>query len=268
KSELSKYVHLTSVREKPKQIYTLNEGRFLSNDYYGLLREYDKDDHKVGVLLFAEHFDFDNEIKLIENVQGVPVDSLSSFINHFLKKLELADSIELEKDSYSGFLKFKSFNSNTFSNLANASSGLLQILPIISTSFFVPNLDKVFSKYIRLIEQPELHLHPKLQAMLAEFFCHKALRDRTFIIETHSEHFIRKIQVLIAKSDQEKSHQDLKDRVGVYYFQKDKDTGQTSVKEMQMEDNGFFKEPWPDGFFDEASDLAYALLEAQINRKN
>jgi predicted ATPase len=68
------------------------------------------------------------------------------------------------------------------------------------------------------------------------------------------------LQISIAKNPK------FKERIAVYYF--DNSSGETLIKEIEFEDNGFFKEPWPEGFFDEASDLAYALLEAQIGRKN
>ena len=70
---------------------------------------------------------------------------------------------------------------------------------------------------------------------------------------------IRKIQVLIAKGDIDKN------RVAVYYFNKDEKSGTTSIKEMEMEENGFFKEPWPDGFFDDSYNLARELIYARKN---
>ena len=126
--------------------------------------------------------------------------------------MKLADSLDVKKDKYAGFLVFKSFNSSAITNLSNASSGLLQVLPIISISFYVRGKENQSYKFIRIIEQPELHLHPKLQCYLSEFFCDKVLKDRNFIIETHSEHIIRKVQVLIAKADKNLEHEDLKDK--------------------------------------------------------
>ena len=45
------------------------------------------------------------------------------------------------------------------------------------------------------IEQPELHLHPKLQANLADLFIRSAEKNNnTFILETHSEHIILRLK--------------------------------------------------------------------------
>lgn len=130
-------------------------------------------------------------------------------------------------------------------NLAESSSGLLQILPIIILTY-----DK-FSARIITIEQPELHLHPKLQAKLVEYFTKV---QHNYIIETHSEHMVRKAQVMIAKGELKKED------IAVYYF--DNKNGTTKVKKMEMDDRGLFKEDWPDGFFDVSTNLTLELFEA------
>jgi len=76
-------------------------------------------------------------------------------------------------------------------------------------------------------------------------------------IETHSEHLIRKIQVLIANGELDR------DKVSVMYF--DNNEGSTKIKKMEIEENGFFKEPWPYGFFDDSANLSWELLTANKN---
>jgi predicted ATPase len=53
------------------------------------------------------------------------------------------------------------------------------------------------------VEHPELHLHPVAHAPLAEFFCGLAVLDRatTAVIETHSENFLLRVQIAIAKGE-------------------------------------------------------------------
>ena len=86
-----------------------------------------------------------------------------------------------------------------------------------------------------LVEQPELHLHPKLQANLMKIIVeyNDEGRENRFIIETHSEHMLRKVQVMVVKGELNK------DDVVVYYF--DNKDGTTRKKEMEIEDTGFFK---------------------------
>jgi predicted ATPase len=109
------------------------------------------------------------------------------------------------------------------------------------------------------IEQPELHLHPKMQSRLARVFRNGLYRnltdetnnesemrnENTFLIETHSEHLVRGLQLLIAKKRLNQND------VAVYYVEKNP-LGSSSIKKMPIDESGFFTEPWPEGFFDQA----------------
>lgn len=192
-----------------------------------------------------------------------------SIIKAELKFLELADDINIvkNKEFSIGWLEYVKFNSNVKLNLSQASSGLIQIFPVIFFLF----LDTVRIKkpVIMIIEQPELHLHPKLQTKFIETLirylflakCNFSLKKYIFL-ETHSEHILRKIQLEIAKNPQ------LNDLVSVYFLNEDKKNNRTTVEKIEIDENGFLKTPFPEGFFDEASELALALLEAQLKRKN
>ena len=73
-------------------------------------------------------------------------------------------------------------------SLADVGYGISQVLPIVITSVLSRNT-------IITIEQPELHLHPKLQANLADLFIKSAsTRNNNFILETHSEHIILRLK--------------------------------------------------------------------------
>ena len=73
-------------------------------------------------------------------------------------------------------------------SLADVGYGISQVLPIVITSVLSKNT-------IITIEQPELHLHPKLQANLADLFIESAsTRNNNFILETHSEHIILRLK--------------------------------------------------------------------------
>lgn len=82
------------------------------------------------------------------------------------------------------------------------------------------------------------------------------------IIETHSEHIIRKFQLLVAKGELSN------DEIAIIYIEPESEGMESNIKSLDMNDIGNFINPWPSGFFDEASDLAYALIEAQANRQN
>ena len=127
--------------------------------------------------------------------------------------------------------------------------GISQVIPVIVTA-----LDG--KQRIASIEQPELHLHPRVQAELGDLFIESAFGDRqqTFILETHSEHLILRLLRRIRETtdgDLPSGKPPLKpDDIAVYYVQQRDDEG-TEVRLLRIDDSGEFIDQWPDGFFEE-----------------
>ena len=150
------------------------------------------------------------------------------------------------------------------SNILDVGFGISQVLPIITqvirTSFISSR--RIMGRIIKgesiYIEQPELHLHPAAQAELADIFVNCILdnEDTFLVIETHSEHLIRKLQVLVADKENDFSTDMLK----IYYVDKD-ENGVANVQEMRIMENGKFEQKWPTGFFDKAHELSMELLK-------
>lgn len=169
-------------------------------------------------------------------------------LNKMMKELNLADNfiIEARNAAYEVYIE----QNGKKILIDDCSSGFKQIFPVLL------RLALVDSRDLFLIEQPELHLHPKLQTAFIEVL-QKYRNDQRYIIETHSEHMVRKIQVLIAKGLINRTD------VAVYYFSVK--GGKTQIKEMIIGENGYFLEPWPDGFFDDSYNLTKELIFAQKN---
>ena len=106
-----------------------------------------------------------------------------------------------------------------------------------------------------LIEQPEYHLHPRLQAELGDMFIESALGEQknTFLIETHSEHLILRILRRIRETSEgtlpEGATPITPDQVSVVYVQPGPEGSQ--IIPLPVTEDGDFSEPWPDGFFAE-----------------
>lgn len=79
-------------------------------------------------------------------------------------------------------------------NLKDVGFGTAQVLPVVIQSVLAPKDTLV------IIEQPELHLHPSAQAVLADLFIKKSREGVRFLVETHSEHILLRLQRRIAET--------------------------------------------------------------------
>ena len=83
---------------------------------------------------------------------------------------------------------------SSVTNLADLGFGTSQLLPILVAVNQLPK-DSMFT-----VSQPETHLHPEVQAQLADYFVRVAReRELRFIVETHSEYLINRLRILVAE---------------------------------------------------------------------
>jgi predicted ATPase len=111
-------------------------------------------------------------------------------------------------------------------------------------------------KEILVLVEPESFLHPNAQVQLANlilFFVSKGLR---VLIETHSEHFIRAIQLAVAKKEISTSN------LNVYYFENEEGT---VIRSIRMDENGFLLDKFGEGFIDETPRLIQDFFKANKN---
>lgn len=106
------------------------------------------------------------------------------------------------------------------------------------------------------VEEPEVHLHPKYQSLLAEMFVEAYQKYNIhFIIETHSEYLIRKLQVMVADKENALSPND----VSLNYVEKD-ENGVSTNRQIKIEEDGSLSDSFGAGFYDEADTLAIQLF--------
>ncbi len=126
--------------------------------------------------------------------------------------------------------------------------GVSQVLPVLVSAYAAR--DKLLA-----IEQPEIHLHPALQAELGDVFLGSALNDEgnTFLVETHSEHLLLRIM----RRMRETSSGELPDGVpmvrpdDVMVLFVEPDGPKSIVREMPLNERGELVKAWPGGFFEE-----------------
>ncbi len=146
-------------------------------------------------------------------------------------------------------------------SLQDVGFGISQILPVYIESL------RMNKGHTLILEQPEIHLHPKMQSNLADFLLCMMLSGKNFIVETHSEYLINRICLRIAQ-DQKNI---LRDMISIVFidppkFHEEKGFEGSKIKKISLNKYGEI-ENWPIGFFDEM-DYTKLLKAAIDKRKN
>ena len=131
--------------------------------------------------------------------------------------------------------------------------GVSQILPVLTLCYYAPEGSTL------IFEQPEIHLHPSVQAGLADVFI-DACRTRNIqiLIESHSEHLLRRLQRRIGEEVLPAND------AAFYFVQMHQSASQLHRLDVDMFGN---IRNWPQDFFgDEMGDLI-AMTEAAERRQ-
>ena len=137
--------------------------------------------------------------------------------------------------------------------LTDVGFGVSQVLPVLVLLYYVPNGSTV------VLEQPEIHLHPAVQSGLADVMLNVAeARNVQIIVESHSEHLLRRLQRRVAEGSTAADDVRL-------YFVSARD-GKANLSGLALNKWGEI-ENWPDNFFgDEMGEIA-AITEASLKRR-
>ncbi len=175
----------------------------------------------------------------------------TEFIN-IINELDLADVILSNQLKGGRFeLKIKAKNSSIMASLTDVGFGISQFLPIIIADLQLSDLSCL------TISQPEIHLHPKVQASFANYLTNQVRRtQKQYVIETHSEYLLNRIRLLLVKG--ELNPEDVK----VYYFEND--GIKSVVHDVEFTTDGQIKGA-PVGFFEtymlDVMDIALNAVE-------
>lgn len=196
----------------------------------------------------------------------------NAFINKWLKAFGIGDFLEIEGTDEGLGVRVFIENDGVRHLLADEGCGLTQIISILlqidvlknrySRKDFDVDFNEVtlYEKTVICIEEPEVHLHPKYQSMLADLFVEAYQKYNIhFIIETHSEYLIRKLQVMVADKENTLTPND----VSLNYVEKDED-GTSHNRQIKIQEDGFLGDSFGSGFFDEATDLSLGLYKIKM----
>lgn len=239
----------------------LSFSQFLSSIYYlGPLREYpqrqytwagtrpadmgQRGERVVDALLASR----DGE--RISRGRGKKLTTVEEYVAEWLQRLGLIHAFRVAavKEGSNLYQVFVQRNRNSTEVLiTDVGFGVSQILPVIALCYYVPEGSTI------ILEQPEIHLHPSVQSGLADVFI-DAMRVRNvqFIIESHSEHLLRRLQRRVAEEEV------VREDMALYFCKAE--NGHSQLEPLKMDLFGRILN-WPKGFFgDEFDELAATAL--------
>lgn len=186
----------------------------------------------------------------------------AAFIAKWLQDLRVIEDFDVKRSAPGGKqyeVKVTTPGGGASVALPDVGFGVSQVLPALVQAFYCPPGSTVW------MEQPEIHLHPRVQAELADVFVSAirssergAPRNTQLIIETHSEHLLNRLQLRVAEQAL------APEEIAIYFARPGPDGA--SIEELALNEFGDITN-WPDNFFgDEMADIV-ARTEAAAARQ-
>lgn len=187
--------------------------------------------------------------------------SVQLVVAEWLKELGLIHSFRVEvlddRDTLDT-VKVKRNEESAEVLLTDVGFGVSQVLPVLTLLAVAKPRDVV------VLEQPEIHLHPSVQAVLADIVVETALaRDVQIVVETHSEHFLTRLQRRIAERDVSRGLRIEPDDVALYFTADEGGTGRLRKLELDLFGN---ITNWPENFFGDLMSDAVIMMDRAAAR--
>jgi len=244
--------YLGPLRDEPKPLYPLAGGPDpLDVGLKGENTAAVLDLHKARLVRFIPPSAFAQEA-----VTATPiVRTLQVAVTEWLRYLGVAESVDsVDQGKLGHELKVTISKGSGQQDLTHVGVGVSQVLPILVTCLLADRDDAL------LFEQPELHLHPKVQTLLGDFFLSMALMNKQCIIETHSEYIISRLRFRAADAETD----EIARKIKMYFVEKPEDD--SLFRPIVVNEFGAIND-WPEGFFDESQKEAEATLRAAMKKR-
>lgn len=174
-----------------------------------------------------------------------------------LKRMDIVDAFGIRTISeLKGLYEITARIGGLDNSLTDVGFGVSQVLPVITMLMSAPKGS------IILLEQPELHLHPNAQAALADLMLEVAeRRNLQLIVESHSEHIVRRLQRRIAEASPAFA---TPENIKMYYCQPAE--GGATIDEVDVDRFGQISN-WPEKFMGDISGDIHSMAKAAIQRR-
>ena len=173
-------------------------------------------------------------------------------VAHWLARMGMAEQLSVRPVGRTGRYELLVHHDGVAANLRDVGVGVAQVLPVLAVAYCAPPGSTI------LVEEPEIHLHPQAQAVLAEVFAEVSQqRQVQFLVETHSEHLFRRMQTLIARRQTQTAH------CRMLFVQRQ--GAQAVLVPLEVDDFGAVRN-WPPQFFGDAMGEAREQARARAQR--
>jgi predicted ATPase len=242
----SAFQYLSAERLSPKSIYDVSDYAVNQRRSLGIKGEYTPH-------FLAEH---GNEVIAItalrhkDSVTGTLIDNLNAWMSEITPGTKVIAKLIPEINKASLHYQFASSTQMTAQfRPENTGFGLTYVLPVVTSILSARQGD------LLLIENPESHLHPAGQSLVARLIAIAAQNGVQVIIETHSDHFLNGIRISIKNSYIDSTN------VCAFFLYRDMEDSEHAAKieEVRIDPTGRI-DYWPSGFFDEWEKSLDALI--------
>lgn len=249
RTELDKNLkYLGPLREEPRRAYLHSGSPF---------PEIGKKGEYAAQILWLEK---NNKVRFIKDLQQEPVESnLMEAVAEIFLSLGVIEPIDVSSTKRLIYQVLFGIGEAPFKKqvtMADVGFGMSQLLPIIVMGLRSPESS------ILVFEQPEIHLHPKLQSNLADFMLKLAISGKRVLVETHSDYFIHRLRRRIAEDKSDK----LRDKISILFVRPPSEGKGAVVEPLHVDKYGVI-ENWPPDFFPESGDEAEAIIRASLEKR-
>lgn len=181
--------------------------------------------------------------------------TLSKAVTRWLVHMELVDEVmTVDRGKIGTELSLHLSDVGRNLDLTNVGVGVSQVLPSVVMGLLAPSGSTL------LMEQPELHLHPKVQSILGDFLIGLVCSGRQCIVETHSEYLINRLRRRIAEAP----GANVQKLIQIYFVERV--GGRSVFRAVEPNEYGAIPD-WPKGFFDQGPDEAQLIIQAATKKR-
>lgn len=167
-------------------------------------------------------------------------------------KMGLARNMDVQRDTNKLYRTIITNNDGLNVDLCQMGFGLSQILPIVVQGLLLHKGETL------IVEDPDVHMHPQVQAILVDFFIDLVKHGRRVVVETHSDHIVTRLRRRIADETISKESVNLS-------FVENGENG-SEYRFIDMESDGSFTNTLPKGFLDSQENDFMEIIAQRAQR--